>query len=165
MPYIALYLCASGSFERSIIAPMKSNEVVERVSRESDSTLGAIYSLLNLKIAFKQKKENLLKCPVDYTVYVTKGSFNIFGNTVSLPINGTGELRINRINTYSLFLLFTHLYTRLLRIFALSVRRQILSDLYLTKGYDQYQMGSEGVESCSDTKRPDRSQIPTPKGC
>jgi len=49
------------------------------------NALESILSFFNVK-----GKHKLLTCPVDYTVSVTSGSINAFGNSVSLPISGTG---------------------------------------------------------------------------
>lgn len=37
---------------------------------------------------------DLIQCPTDFTVTVTKGSFHIFGHRLDVPISGTGYLRV-----------------------------------------------------------------------
>ena len=76
----------------------------ERDAEDNDNTIGIIQenrSPLDNVLAFfgggksdSKGASDMIQCPADFTVTVTKGSFFVLGRRFDIPIAGTGYLRV-----------------------------------------------------------------------
>ena len=88
----AFHVRAYGTYERD----EEDNDETRSGKRQEDNSLllGNVLEIFGGGKSASRKASNMIQCPADFTVTVTKGSFFVLGRRFDIPIAGTGYLRV-----------------------------------------------------------------------
>mmetsp|Transcript_5819 Transcript_5819/g.8934 ORF Transcript_5819/g.8934 Transcript_5819/m.8934 type:complete len:229 (-) Transcript_5819:122-808(-) len=92
----AFHVRAYGTYERDTSTSKGAQISIEKGDKNTsnNSFLNGLFSAFNTQKSSSSSSQEMLQCPADFIVTVTKGSIVLLGGTIDIPIQGTGYLRV-----------------------------------------------------------------------